>query len=386
MSCPACGGVETVPFFDGGRRPLATVARFPSADAARSAARLPHDWVRCTRCGHVFNASFDEASVPAEDAHPGWGMWNGAALWIDFMRETAARLAAPLSRDAVVVELGHGGGEFIGMIADARSDITCLGFDPYGVEREGRPRLRRALATPESLRALNADLVVVRHVLEHLAAPLDFLKRIGGDQRVYVEVPCIDRAIASSRTVDFFYEHAQQFTTTSFHAMIGLAGSIEEEGHGYDGEVVWAIARLGKPSIAAPSPNADFAREAADFHARARASRETIREQLADLVSSEKRIAIWGGAGKAAAFIAHYDLDAVRFPLVVDSDPSKVGTFVAGTGQPIRDPSELRDTPADVILIPSQWRARDITHEMWLKRIGGLVLIEHDGRLVEWSG
>ncbi len=99
-----------------------------------------------------------------------------------------------------------------------------------------------------------------------------------------------------------------------------------------------------------------------------------------------QRIAIWGGTGKAAAFMHFYGVYAERFPLVVGSDPGKVGTHVPGNGQAIVFRDVLKDQPADVLMIPMQWRARDVLAEMAREGIAvGQVLIEHDGRSVDFA-
>ncbi len=103
------------------------------------------------------------------------------------------------------------------------------------------------------------------------------------------------------------------------------------------------------------------------------------------LAASGDRVAIWGGTGKAAAFIHQFGADAARFPLVVDSDPDKAGTFVPGTGQEIVFRDVLRTSPVDVVIIPTQWRAKDIVAEMEREGIRPLkVLIEHGGQLVDF--
>ena len=197
---------------------------------------------------------------------------------------------------------------------------------------------------------------------------------------LFAEVPCIDRAIETGRLVDFFYEHPSQFTTSSFKALLERAGEIVELAHGYDQEVVYALVRLGVP--AAPTQRVA---QAANFHSQANAYRSAIRAQLSELAASGKKFAIWGGTGKAAAFINQYGADAQRFPLVVDSDPDKSGTFVPGTGQEIVFRDILKTQPADVVIIPTQWRARDIVAEMTREGIvPALVLIEHQGRLIDF--
>jgi hypothetical protein len=159
------------------------------------------------------------------------------------------------------------------------------------------------------------------------------------------------------------------------------SAEIRDIGHGYGGEVVFGFVRIG-----ISNPTRDFARESQAFLTQADAGRQTIAEQLAELSGHGSRVAIWGGTGKSAAFMCRYGVDADRFPVVVDSDPAKVGTFVPGTGQEIRFRDWLLAHPVDVLIIPPQWRAADIVAEM--KNTGitvDRVLIEHQGRLVDFS-
>ena len=82
----------------------------------------------------------------------------------------------------------------------------------------------------------------------------------------------------------------------------------------------------------------------------------------------------------------HYGADARRFPLVVDSDPSKAGSFVPGTGQEIQFRDVLKKNVIDVVIIPTQWRARDILAEMQREQIAARqILIEHGGDLVDFA-
>ncbi len=75
----------------------------------------------------------------------------------------------------------------------------------------------------------------------------------------------------------------------------------------------------------------------------------------------------------------------MRFPIVVDSDFAKVGTFVPGTGQEILSRDWLKDHPGAVIIIPPQWRALDIVLEMEREGISfKQVMIEHKGALIDY--
>lgn len=57
-----------------------------------------------------------------------------------------------------------------------------------------------------------------------------------------------------------------------------------------------------------------------------------------------------------------------------------------GTGQKIEYRDALKAAPADVIIIPTQWRARDIVAEMSREGIAAAaVMIEHEGRLIDFG-
>ncbi|WP_293752141.1 hypothetical protein, partial [uncultured Paraglaciecola sp.] len=150
--------------------------------------------------------------------------------------------------------------------------------------------------------------------------------------------------------------------------------------HGYDGEVVYALVRLTTPKI-----QLENAIRTTNFLHQSYNSRTSISKQLSDLAKSDQRVAIWGGTGKAAAFIHQYNVDSQRFPLVVDSDPDKVGTFVPETGQEIIFRDILKSSPVDIVIIPTQWRAKDILAEMNREGIvAKQILIEHKGQLINF--
>jgi hypothetical protein len=296
-------------------------------------------------------------------------MFNKGALWSGFLSEMQETLLARLPEKPVVVEIGHGDGSFIAALAAKRPGGRFHGFDPNGAAvGDGSVALHAELFDPgRHLAGLRPDLIISRHVMEHLSNPLGFLQHLcfaaahaGSDCLLYLEVPCIDRVIETGRTIDFYYEHSSQFTTGSFSRMLmRCAAVVETIGHGYDGEVIYGLARMS-----GSQGQVKLAEEAARYDAGTRLADQVIRSQLMALHASGRPVAIWGGTGKSAAFMNRYGVDAMRFPIIVASDPAKVGTFVPGTGQAIRGREHLREHPVDVVIVPPQWRAADIVLEM----------------------
>lgn len=387
--CPVCAHQVAMPFFDGGLQTLATLGWPETASEAQGMARHPQDFVQCPACSHVWNRSFRYDAIPYEN-NPN-RMFNQGGIWKGHLALTRDCLLGYLPEAPTVVEIGCGEGHFVRGLAEARQGRgRFVGFDPNastetGLGVEFHARLFDPL---RDMVTYAPDAIVIRHVLEHLTEPAALLEQLAWGAAalarpcwLFAEVPCIDRVFASDRLADFFYEHAAHFTTESFRTLMARGGDLVDLAHGYAGEVVYALVRLG-----VPAERQERAAAARAFAQRVDTSRATIRARLDELADSGARVAVWGGTGKAAAFIHQYGVDALRFPLVVDSDPDKAGTFVPGSGQQIVFRDVLKTLNVDVLIIPTQWRARDIAAEMAREGIRvGVVLIEHGGRLVDFS-
>lgn len=386
--CPVCTHAVAAPFFAGGEHALATLGWPASAAEAQAMPRHPQDFVQCPACSHVWNRSFCYAAIPYQN-NPN-RMFNKGGLWTGHLATTRDGLLRHLPEAPTVIEIGCGEGHFVrGMAEACRGSGRFVGFDPNASPETGQgvEFYARLFDPLVDMAAYAPDAIVIRHVLEHFSAPTVLLDQLswgaamlGKPCWLFAEVPCIDRVFATDRLADFFYEHASHFSTASFRALMARAGEVLELGHGYDGEVVYALVRLGVPAAMQQQAAASAA-----FRQRAETSRVEINKQLTQLAESGAKVAIWGGTGKAAAFMHQFGADAIRFPLVVDSDPEKAGSFVPGSGQEIKFRDVLKSLEIDVVIIPTQWRARDIMAEMMREGIcPGRVLIEHAGKLVDF--
>jgi SAM-dependent methyltransferase len=386
--CPICSHAVASPFFDGGNQPLATLGWPASVGDAQNMPRHPHDFVQCPHCTHVWNRSFTYDAIPYQN-NPN-RMFNKGGIWQGHLLSTRNLLLSHLPSEPVIIDVGCGEGHFVRGLAEASNGKgRFIGFDPNSAAETGRgvEFYFRYFEPLKDMATFTPDVVVMRHVLEHLTDPAAFVEQLAWGAATlnkpvwfFSEMPCIDRVFATKRLADFFYEHPSHFTTPSFRTLMQRAGEVIELAHGYDGEVVYALVQLKVAET-----DKKHAAAAMAFATQAVQSQATIRQQLTELVVSGQRVAIWGGTGKAAAFMHQFHANATRFPLVVDSDPEKSGTFVPGSGQEIVFRDILKNEPVDVVIIPTQWRAKDIVAEMQREGITAKqILIEHDGRLIDF--
>jgi len=387
-SCPVCHYTLANPFFDGGKQPLATLGWPTSCGKAQNMPLHPLDYVQCPRCTHIWNRSFSYESIPYT-SNPN-RMFNNGLIWQGHLSNTKDLLLSQLPKNPTVIDIGCGEGHFVRGLSQAPEvQGRFMGFDPSATSESGLgvefyPYYFEPLT---DIPGYSPDLLIMRHVLEHLLDPAAFIdqlawgaSKIDKPVRLFAEMPCVDRMIQSKRLVDFFYEHPSQFTTRSFTTLMEQGGRILDLAHGYDGEVIYGLIELQVPKQYLQTAN-----ESEDFYKQAFISKSQIKAQLQNLIDTGKKVAIWGGTGKAAAFIHYFEANANDFSLVVDSDEDKVGTFVPKTGQLIQYRDVLKEQKVDVLIIPPQWRAKDILAEMEQEGIKApSVLIEHDGRLINF--
>ena len=388
-TCPACGHHVAVSFFSGGQQPLATLGWPKSTEDAKAMTKLPLSFVRCVDCGHVYNREFSYNHVPYSD-HPNL-MFNRSRHWSRHLDHVRDLILSNLPEKPVVVEIGCGTGHLLSNLAVGCPQGRFIGFDPNAAISDATAAVtaRQALFDPAvHLDEIRPNMVISRHVLEHLLNPLAFVQRLsfaaewcGWRTKLYLEVPCIDPVFSVNRVNDFYYEHNSHFTVESFTRMLERCVSrIHLIETAYGNEVVYGLVTVGeKPH------RRSYAKESLAFHSQSIRKKQIIQEQLDQLCSSNQSIAVWGGTGKGAAFINYFEMDAERFPVVVDSDTDKAGTCVPGSGQVIRFRDYLKEHPADVILICTQWRANDIVAEINECDISyQKIIIEHEGRLIDF--
>jgi hypothetical protein len=179
-----------------------------------------------------------------------------------------------------------------------------------------------------------SDGIVLRHVLEHVSDPHDFLIKIakanGNKGYIYIEVPCLDWICEHRAWFDNFYEHVNYFRLTDFHRMFG---SLIESGHVFGGQYLYIIADLA--SLKKPM-----------------CTEEDIFVFPSDFLSDINRIAnvakpqnnvIWGGASKGVIFALYMQRAGVNVDYVIDINPAKQGKYLGASGLKVSSPKEVLD-------------------------------------------
>lgn len=343
-SCPVCGGAALEEFLHRDNVVPHQNALMASRDAARGVVRGTLSLVVCGACGFIHNRAFDAAIMAyGEDYDNAQTHSPAFRAYVDGL---AARLLKDSARrDCRIVEVGCGDGYFLRkLVEDPARGNRGVGFDPSyrGSERDdaGNLRFERRFYDADCA-AVPADLVVCRHVIEHVPDPVALLRSVRAalgaspDARVFFETPCVDWIFAGNVIWDLFYEHCNYFTAASLTAAFEQAGfEVIGVDHVFGGQYLWLEARpAGRRPAPRPRPGTtpDDARRMGAGEARLL---DRLAAQIEPLCKS-RRTAIWGAGAKGVTLANLLDAEARRFDCIIDINPNKQGCFIAGTGHEI---------------------------------------------------
>ena len=363
-ACPVCARSAGRPFVELRDVPVQPNILWETADEARSAPRAHLALALCEGCGLIWNVAFDPSllSYGAEYENS----LHFSPAFQRYCESLVDRLAAryPL-RGRRVTEIGSGKGEFLALLCE-RTGCGGIGFDPsYAGEADDRADGRLTFVRDVFLPGDDlggADLVVSRHVVEHLEKPLEMLVAIrealgSRDAAIYVEVPATEYLLGEDAVWDFIYPHVTYFTAPALRELVTRADfHVREHGFGFGGQYLWVEASTrGDVDPGGPSPNGHVAELTARFSSRLAAKRSEWTEALPEL-RARGPIVLWGAGAKGTTYLNVVDTDGL-VDAVVDVNPRKHGHFVPGTGQPIVAPDTLASRhPRTVVVMNPVYR------------------------------
>lgn len=301
--------------------PILQNRMYETALEARNCPKGDMQLVENLDTGLVYNAAF-RPELMVYDKH----YQNEQAVSAVFQKhlDAVASIIERLMGKDRIVEVGCGKGYFLETLLAKGFDVT--GFDPA---YEGKnPRVKRQYFEPGVIKKSNG--LILRHVLEHIQNPVDFLEKLkianGGTGKIYIEVPCFDWICQHKAWFDIYYEHVNYFRLSDFRRIFG---EVIESGRLFNGQYLYVIADLASLQIPSIDMN-DRVSFPADFTA-------NITERNR---AGRKKAAIWGGASKGVIFALLKERAGCPVDTVIDINPAKQGKYLAGTGLLVKSPEQ----------------------------------------------
>lgn len=362
--CPLCKSAHVSNVLMRENIPVFQNLLISSYNSAREIVKGDLSIKKCEECEFVFNSTFDSSKVVYGSDYENTQSYS--PFFNQYLDDIITDLVEKNGvKNVNVVEVGCGKGVFLKKLVEA-GDNFGYGFDPSyigpEVELGGKLRFEKRLYNEECTN-IKADIVVCRHVIEHIPEPLVLLKSIkealanSPHARVFFETPTVDWIFENKVMFDFFYEHCSYFNNNSLAKAFELAGfEVVEIKHLFNGQYMWLEARPLKDRTETSLTKYHNNREIlSNEFAQYEAEWKLKVGNLINEYNEDGKIAIWGAGAKGVTFLNLIDPDCSLIDCVIDLNPNKVGRFIPGTGHEIIGHEDLgiRELSAVIIMNPN---------------------------------
>jgi hypothetical protein len=360
LACPVCGSADTAVFLQRRGMPVHQNLLMSDERAALDVPKADLDMAACGHCGFVFNAAFDLSLLAYGEDYD--NTQTCSQYFAAYVGDLARHLVDEKGvRRCRIVEVGSGKGQFLRMLVDNPDHGNVgLGFDPSHEgpleDLGGRLKFHRSYYGPQWTE-LKADVVVSRHVIEHVPRPVSLLQSIRAalesspHARVFFETPCVEWILRRRVVWDFFYEHCSLFSPSSIRSAFEISGfRVNAVRHVFNGQYLWTEATVCTEPIDVRHDAGSIPRLAREFTQAESSLTDGWRRRLA-AASAAGAVAIWGAGAKGATFANLVDPNQEFIQCVIDLNPRKQGCFIGGTGHPIVDYREIASRGIRTVLM-----------------------------------
>lgn len=361
--CPSCRSSALDAFYHLDAVPAHSVLLMPTAEVAVAYPTGTLDLAVCRDCGFITNTSFD---VSLNDYSSEYEETQGfSPTFQGFARSLAREWVDRYDiRDKTIMEIGCGKGEFLALMCEL-GDNRGIGIDPAVAPERLDPEVVRHIEfLPELFderhHALEADVVVCRHTLEHIQPVGEFLRSVRtmiGDRTdtvVLFELPDVLRVLEEVAFWDLYYEHCSYFTPGSLARLFRREGfDVLDLRLDFDDQYILVEARPGTGTGPVTDVEDDLdrtLRAVDDFRRRVGPELDRWRSTIADRrAEGGGGVVIWGAGSKGVAFLTTLDVEGVD--RAIDINPYKQGRFLPGTGTPVVGPATVPEAPPEAVIV-----------------------------------
>lgn len=324
----------------------------------------------CVRCRHISSRLLTDMSMQElhekvyGELYQNFVPTGLSRLQVAYTDFVAQRLLEWLPPNRHVLEIGCHDGYMLKILRDAGH--TCHGIEPspyadvareeYGLE------VSKAFFQGDSYPPESYDLVVLRHVVEHIDEPVGFVRdalrvlKPGG--LLYVEVPNSYWSLEQPFFPEFHADHISYFTMPSLHRLLDEAGADVLHAEAVSAYMRFPFLNTMSRKRSGVHQNKRVEGWFSDF--RIPYLLDEFGQKYAHYLRGLRQmrdgqtLVVWG----TGSIGTQYAIDAgwgPRDATYVDANPSNHGLVLSVTGHEVNPPSVLAERSFDTVLLASGW-------------------------------
>ena len=383
--CPNCCNNRAVVFYQVDQLPIHTVQLLRSRQEALDAPLGNITLGFCHTCGFITNLSFDPDTLQYNNNYD--NTRRHSHTFSGFEKELAVYLVNRYAlHGKTILEIGCGQGEFITTLCEIGNNVG-VGFDPAFVRQRSSVGLTSQAGITfiqdvysEKYANYRGDFVVCKMTLEHLPETAVFLNMMRRaiepkanlelETILFFQVPNTRHLLNEVAFWDIHYEHCSYFTPASLGYLFRQHNlEILDLYTGFDDQYIMIEARPANGRLSTPHPNEEPLEELADevvhFTKIYPQKLSYWRNAISEWRARGQKVVLWGAGSKSVSFLTTLGITTTHLKYVVDVNPRKIGTHIAGTGQKIISPQFLEIYRPDIVIVMNPIYQDEVRHTLY---------------------
>ncbi len=388
--CPGCYEEKITIFYQIDNLPVHSVLLLKTRGEALNYHKGNIALGLCQSCGFVSNFAFDprlhEYSSKYESSQAFSSTYNS------FSKRLAEHLVGRYDlHNKNIIEIGCGQGEFVRILAELGGN-HAIGYDPAydGRRSYNGPDTSSKMATfpeindgslnlahPESCRGcvtivpdfygeksqlLVPHFICCKMTLEHIHDTSHFIHTVReslgerSDAVVFFQVPDFTRILHELAFWDIYYEHCSYFSHGSLARLFRRCGfGIIDIWTDYNEQYLMIEAEARRDgdanTLAVENDIEELRSKVGYFKNHYRQKLDAWKRYMNEIKVKNHKAVVWGSSSKGVSFLTTLKIKYHELEYVVDINPYRQGSYIAGTGQRIVSPEFMTDYKPDVVIL-----------------------------------
>jgi len=334
-NCPVCNKNNFKKIFSNNKIPKYELTYYLNKKASLNHEFVKINFVLCKNCGFLFNNIYHQLNYKdnSYDANR-----SNSDYFINYLKNICNDLLKKIADDKKniknIVEIGAGDGNFSKLIS---SKLNCkvFAFDPSWSKKSKSKNLYKINDYYTPKYKFNPDIVIFRHVLEHVSNVKKFIRNAINEnpKYVFIEIPVADFVLKNN----FHYfenEHCSYFNNYSLELLMNNFGYykvyIRKE---FNNEYIVSLWRK-KNNLKIKNKKINIKKLKL---------MEYKKWKLKILNNLKPKSIIWGAGGKGVMIFNMLNLNYKKFEYVIDINHKLHGKYMPGTGNMIISPLKINE-------------------------------------------
>ena len=354
IRCPCCQtSFEKRGLFSRDKYPAINNVVYKTEEEARNCSVGSIRLVLCPACNFVFNAVFNENPSIYDENYDNLRIIS--PTYRNYLEELTSTLSESINKSDTILEIGCGQGEFLKGLC-LKTGARGSGYDAV-YRGKSKPaanvRFFREYFNPSQSQE-KYDIVILRHVLEHIPQPYLFLKEIcDGDvlkpgARLWIEVPDYAWILRKEAFYDITYEHCNYFLRGTLRNLLASLGlKVIKLRSVFQGQYILAEASNSPDKTNGKNRRTSFTSLLDSID-----KLSEKRQEYDNIIKNSGNACVWGASGKGVIFLAGLGDRLLRnIKYVIDINPQKQGGFLPVSGKKVNPPEILKQAKGKLLVL-----------------------------------